>query len=175
MEHVRDSIVKGLLAVLTLTLSNEHLLRADETNKMLLIGVLTVLTLAFSPEQLINTVKEVTNGSSTINGDLLNDSILAENFMKTIQSIPNRKETQSTISPLTPREREVLSLMADGLMNKEIAKKIGLREGTVKCHVNSIFHKLNVNVRTEAVVFAIKSGFINVNNTMNIQNSANEI
>ena len=61
------------------------------------------------------------------------------------------------LSRLTPRQREVLSLMAEGKSNKEIAKELGLAAGTVKIHVSSIFKALNVNNRTLAVIAARES------------------
>ena len=164
MESFNKQLFKGLLAALTFSLANDHMLGADQ-NRMLLIGVLTVLTLVFTPEQLINTVKEVSTANSPIINNIFDDPSFAKNLLETIHAKPNKKETQLTASPLTHREQQVLTLMANGLMNKEIAEKIGLREGTVKCHVNSILHKLNANVRTEAVVLAIKNGLIDIQTT----------
>jgi DNA-binding NarL/FixJ family response regulator len=61
---------------------------------------------------------------------------------------------------LTPREIEVLSMMAEGLGNKEIAWRLGLSEHTVKFHVSAIFAKLNAASRTEAVTLGIRQGLI---------------
>ncbi len=61
---------------------------------------------------------------------------------------------------LTPREREVLQLLAQGHSNKEIARQLGISEHTVKFHVNSILGKLNVQSRTEAVVRATRLGLV---------------
>lgn len=63
---------------------------------------------------------------------------------------------------LTPREQDVLELMAKGLSNKEIAAVIGREESTVKVHVKSILEKLDVGDRTGAVVTAIERGFLHV-------------
>ncbi len=62
--------------------------------------------------------------------------------------------------PLTPRETEVLSLVADGLSNGEVAGRIGRTEGTVKVHLKNILQKLGANDRTEAVTTALRRGFI---------------
>ena len=160
MENFNQPLFKGLLAALTISLTNDHMLGADQ-NRLLLIGVLSVLTLVFTPEQLINTVKEIANGHSEINSKIIDDPVFT-NLMESIQTKPAEVKHQNTASPLTPREQEILNLMASGLMNKEIAEKVWLREGTIKCHVNSILHKLHANVRTEAVVVAIKNGLIEV-------------
>ena len=62
--------------------------------------------------------------------------------------------------PLTPRETEVLALLAKGLSNAEIAARIGRTEGTVKVHIKNILQKLDASDRTEAVTTAVRRGFI---------------
>jgi DNA-binding NarL/FixJ family response regulator len=66
------------------------------------------------------------------------------------------------IAPLTPREREVLPLLAAGMTNKEIASRLGVTDHTVKFHVNGILGKLGAVTRTEAVVEAARRGLIAV-------------
>lgn len=61
---------------------------------------------------------------------------------------------------LTPRELEVLRLVADGLSNAQVAERIGRTEGTVKVHLKNILQKLDVHDRTEAVTTALRRGFI---------------
>lgn len=61
---------------------------------------------------------------------------------------------------LTPRELEVLRLLAEGLANKQIAKRLGVSEHTVKFHLNAIMGKLGAGSRTEAVVRATRAGLI---------------
>ena len=61
---------------------------------------------------------------------------------------------------LTPRQREVLALMAEGQPNKEIARNLGMLVGTAKVHVRSIFRNLEVNNRTTAVFVGIRLGYI---------------
>ena len=63
---------------------------------------------------------------------------------------------------LTPRELEVLELMAQGLSNKEIAVKIGRTDETVKIHLKSVFAKLKVTTRTEAVRVALSRGLVHL-------------
>jgi DNA-binding NarL/FixJ family response regulator len=62
--------------------------------------------------------------------------------------------------PLTSRETEVLSLVANGLSNAEVAERIGRTEGTVKVHLKNILQKLGASDRTEAVTTALRRGFI---------------
>lgn len=63
-------------------------------------------------------------------------------------------------SPLTERESEVLGLLARGLANKQIAVALGISEHTIKFHVSSIYQKLNVTNRTEAVREGLRGGWI---------------
>lgn len=65
------------------------------------------------------------------------------------------------IVPMTAREKEVLNLVAQGANNQEIAEKLFVREVTVKTHLNSIFKKLNVSNRTQAVLLAMQMNLIN--------------
>lgn len=66
------------------------------------------------------------------------------------------------IAQLSPREMDVLKLLAKGLSNKEIASQLGLVVGTVKIHVANIFSKLGVSDRTQALVTAVKRGIIEI-------------
>ena len=63
-------------------------------------------------------------------------------------------------NPLTPREREILRLIATGLSNREIAEHLGTSEGTVKNQTSSILMKLEVRDRTRAVLIALRDGWI---------------
>ena len=72
------------------------------------------------------------------------------------------KEAQRAISNLTPREREVLQALADGLTDKEIAERLYVGSGTVRNHVVSILRKLDVNSRLQALVFAVRYGTVEI-------------
>ncbi len=62
--------------------------------------------------------------------------------------------------PLSARELEVLRYLAEGLSNKEIARKMAISENTIKFHVNAILGKLGAQSRTEAVVRATRAGLV---------------
>jgi len=171
MGIINDQLLKGLLSVLSLASQGEHLLGVDQTDKMLLIGVLIVLSLTFPPDLLLSIVKQVTQRKPSVDKLFLEGSALSKDALKAIETIYHENHAPSTPSPLTPREKEVLGLMASGFTNKEIASQIGLREGTVKCHVTSIFRKLGANARTEAVVLAIKNDLVDVKNGPSVRYS----
>jgi two-component system, NarL family, response regulator len=65
-------------------------------------------------------------------------------------------------SNLTPREREVIQLVAKGLTNKEIGRALGISDNTARNHVNSIIEKLEVSDRTEAATIAIRQGLVSM-------------
>ena len=73
---------------------------------------------------------------------------------------PALRPAEAPDAPLTPREIEVLRLLAEGLANKNIAWKLKISEHTVKFHIASIFTKLNVSSRAEAVAIGIRQGVI---------------
>ena len=65
---------------------------------------------------------------------------------------------ENPFSKLTPRENEILALLAEGQSNKVIARNLGISDGTVKLHVKSILRKLGVHSRVEAAVMAVEQG-----------------
>jgi two-component system, NarL family, nitrate/nitrite response regulator NarL len=80
------------------------------------------------------------------------DGVLARQFVRPPAAAPQE--------PLTPREREVLALLAEGLANKTIAARLGISEHTAKFHVNAILGKLGVESRAEAIVHAARAGLV---------------
>lgn len=75
---------------------------------------------------------------------------------------PAAGRSGSLIEPLTPREKEVLMILAEGGSNKEVASRLSISEHTAKFHVSSIISKLGATSRTEAVTMAIRQGLIMV-------------
>ena len=77
------------------------------------------------------------------------------------QRVPARKPPSGELhDPLTPREVDVLRMLSDGLSNKEVARRLHISEHTVKYHLSSVFGKLGVSSRTEAVMVGIQRGII---------------
>jgi DNA-binding NarL/FixJ family response regulator len=101
-----------------------------------------------SGEQIVQAIKSVAAGSMVFDGAL----------MRQMRSGSN--DEAAAAETLTPREREVLSLLADGLGNKEIATRLGISEHTIKFHIRSILAKLGASSRTEAVSRGLRGGLI---------------
>lgn len=113
-------------------------------------------------DQLVETIRRVARGEHPINEVLINRPNVANQVLQQFQELTWRNEAQPFISPLTPREMEILDYIAQGFLNKQIAVKLGISEQTIKNHVTSILRKLNANARTEAVVVAIRQGLITI-------------
>ena len=140
---------------------------ASDPNDTQLFQVLKAQAAAYlskeiTSDQLVDTVRQVARGEHPINESLTTRPKVAEQVLHQFQELSWRSEAEAFISPLTPREMEILNYIAQGYFNKEIAIKLGISEQTIKNHVTSILRKLNANARTEAVVVAIKKGLISL-------------
>jgi DNA-binding NarL/FixJ family response regulator len=107
-----------------------------------------------SLEQLTDAVRDVAAGKSLIL------PAVTERVLRGLEKDPPRFDSASMPDPLTPREREVLRLIAGGYSNREIAEASGTAEGTVKNQASSILSKLGVRDRTRAVLKALELGII---------------
>ena len=120
------------------------------------------LSKEITADELIDVIGRVARGEHPINESLTSRPKLAEQVLHQFQELSWRSEAEGFIAPLTPRETEILRYIAQGYLNKQIAVELGISEQTIKNHVTSILRKLNANVRTEAVVVAIKQGLISL-------------
>lgn len=100
---------------------------------------------------LVDAIRSVYNGQSYIQPVMTTELVKEFNRMTTQEKDKNGEKS------LTPRELEVLRLIAEGMLNKEIAQKLYISEKTVKNHVSNIFRKLNVSDRTQAAIYAFKN------------------
>ena len=104
------------------------------------------------PEELIAAIHTVADGDS-----LLSPSV-TRRVIDRMASHPSAVVPSRRLDELTPREREVLELVARGLSNREIASEFVIEESTVKTHVKRILMKLGLRDRVQAVIFAYESG-----------------
>jgi DNA-binding NarL/FixJ family response regulator len=106
------------------------------------------------PEDILGAIHSVASGKAVI------DPAVVQAVIDELGRRPPRAELAASIAELTPREREVLSLLARGLSNAEIAAELVVGEGTVKTHVARVLSKLDVRDRVQAVVFAYEAGVV---------------
>ena len=116
-------------------------------------GVRAVLPRHASGEEIIAAIEAAAAGLIVIHPDTVG-------AFQPGPSASTRAGVVSARQPLTPREIEVLGLIAEGLGNKIIAARLGMSEHTVKFHIASIFVKLNAGSRTEAVTIGVRQGLI---------------
>lgn len=107
-----------------------------------------------SLDSLVNTIQKVHQGESLV------QPAITERIMKGLSSLATTQELDTPVEDLSPKELEVLRLMAGGYSNKEISGAIHKSEGTVKNQVSSILVKLGVRDRTQAVLRAINLGLL---------------
>jgi DNA-binding NarL/FixJ family response regulator len=119
--------------------------------------------------ELVNAIREVSQGNYVIDDTVLAKPEVAKWLLKQFQEVaPIQAEdalADELFLPLSPREMEILQLIARGLSNKEIAKELKISRQTVKNHMTSILRKLAVNDRTQAAVYALRRGWIRLQDT----------
>ncbi|NMA82654.1 MAG: response regulator transcription factor [Epulopiscium sp.] len=139
--------------IIILTLHNE----LEYLKKTLNIGVHGYVLKDAGSDILIEAIRAVYEGEKYV------QSYMAEQLNQKVKEKDSEKLTSSPIGEkegLTKREIQVLKLIAEGLLNKEIGYELCISEKTVKNHISNIFKKLDVNDRTQAAVYAIKHHII---------------
>lgn len=112
-------------------------------------------------ERLSETIRRAYCGEYPINDSLIASPRVAEHVLRRFQAVAITGRTlEGVVAPLTPRETQILTYIASGNTNKQIAHVLGISEQTIKNHVSSILRKLNANDRAHAVALAIRQGFI---------------
>ena len=117
-----------------------------------------------TPRRLVEAIRQVSKGNYVIDDEVLDKPEVA-NWLLTqfdkvayVDGLPNEM-----FAPLSPREMEILQHIAKGQSNKEVAYELGISRQTVKNHMTSILRKLAVNDRTQAALYAVKRGWIRLN------------
>jgi DNA-binding NarL/FixJ family response regulator len=133
------------LPIVIITMHGDEALRRDAVNA----GAAGFLTKDVSMQEVVATITQAASGEVALSTELA-ATILAE----------LERGVDRTASPLTPREEEVLQLIADGCSTSEVASGLFISGKTVKNHLASIYEKLEARDRTQAVLSAVRSGII---------------
>ncbi len=130
---------------------------ADLIFRAMKIGAKGYVLKTMASAQLIFAIDEVLNGKVYLPSAL--SSRFFEYFQRSFKAETKPSNEENLLNYLTTREEEVLDLLTQGNNYKGIAGKLFISETTVKTHVNNIFQKLQVNDRTQAVLYALNNGF----------------
>ncbi len=147
LEKLNEGNVDVNVLILTIHNEIEYLYRAVE------IGVNGYVLKDSESDVLIKAIRSIYNGESYIQPNMA--SLL-------FKKINGELDSQDKHNKLTKREIEVLKLITQGLLNKEIADQLCISEKTVKNHVSNIFKKIEVSDRTQAAVYAIRNNIVDI-------------
>jgi len=114
-----------------------------------------------APDDLVAIIRRVASGEYLINDKVFAKPAVASRVLKEFRELAiYGQEAAPIFAPLSPREVEILDNIAQGMTNKQVAYALSISEQTVKNHMSSILRKLSVNDRTQAVVYAMRQGWI---------------
>jgi NarL family two-component system response regulator LiaR len=153
--EVKQVSPRSQVIVLTSYHEDKHIFPAIQA------GALSYLLKSVKPEELAAAVRAAAEGRSVLQSPVATRVLqqVRENLAARPASVP-RQPAQPLAEPLSQREIEVLSLIASGLTNREIARRLFIAVGTVKRHVNNIYGKLEVHHRAEAIARARELGLL---------------
>ena len=148
--------------VLTMHEDDEQLFHAIR------VGAAAYITKDVDAIQVIKLIRRVARGEYLINENVLSRPFVAARVLDQFRELSQMDQaTDGVFSPLTPREVEILDCVAQGNSNKEIARILSISDQTVKNHITSILRKLAVNDRTQAVIYALRHGWIKLDEEEN--------
>jgi two-component system nitrate/nitrite response regulator NarL len=127
-------------------------LRDPEAAEVVQLGARGLVLKESSPDVLIECVRKVHHGEQWFD-----TAIMTRMFDRSAPSSPTRDGTGAA---LTPREREIVGMVAQGLRNREIGQRLFISEGTVKIHLHNTYEKLGVDGRLELLLYAQERGWI---------------
>jgi DNA-binding NarL/FixJ family response regulator len=137
MRRLREQVPAARAIVLSSFVDDDKLFPAVRA------GAAGYLLKDVQPQELVEAIRTVHRGGALLH-----------------PQVASRLLEEMATDPLTPREREVLSLIGRGMANKVIARELSLSEKTVKAHVSSILAKLGVTDRTQAALYAVRAGLV---------------
>jgi NarL family two-component system response regulator LiaR len=128
---------------------------AEHITAVLGAGADAYLTKDVARGEIVHALREVAAGRMFISQSALR-------HLASSSGVNREAESQKSTHGLTPREQEILLLLAHGFSNREIAVRLSLSTATVKGHVEAVYSKLRVDSRTEAVTTALRMGIVNL-------------
>ncbi|MDZ4141981.1 MAG: response regulator transcription factor [Methylotenera sp.] len=137
--------------IIMLTVSED----ADDLLEALRAGARGYLLKNIDTDFLLDSLRRAAAGESVISSQMAGK--LADAMRNPQNSLA---KAESSLGKLTPREREIIVMLASGASNKEVARTLDLAESTVKIHVQGILRKLNLSSRVQAAVYAVEHGLI---------------
>jgi DNA-binding NarL/FixJ family response regulator len=126
-------------------------LDADEVLDAMHSGVSGLVLKEAAAVNLVDTVRRVHRGERVLEPTLVS---------RALDRLAQREEAKKIVEVLSPRETEIVKMVAAGLRNKEIAYKLSIGEGTVKTHLHTIYEKLGVHGRVELTMYALERGIL---------------
>lgn len=144
IKQIKDDQLPSRIIVLTIHEDREYLF------KTLQMGAEGYVLKDAEPKVLLEAIRNVHSGRSYIQPNMTME------LVKEFNRVTLHEKGKHNENNLTARETEVLGLIAEGMINKEIARTLYISEKTVKNHISNIFKKLNVSDRTQAAIYAIK-------------------
>ncbi|TET34775.1 MAG: response regulator transcription factor [Anaerolineales bacterium] len=117
--------------------------------------------------KLVDIVRQVARGFYIVGDQVFDAEGLEEWLSRGVEAVrrPHLDGDIEAFTPLSPREMEILQYVTRGMSNKEIAAKLGISHQTVKNHMTAILHKLDVEDRTQAAVYALRHGWVRLQDT----------
>ena len=139
--------LRGIHATVPVVIISAH--DDPETiRRALELGASGFISKSASMDEIRNAVETVLSGESTAPGDIY----------RGVERVPDMADLIKRLQSLTPQQTRVLGMLAEGLLNKQIAYELGVSEATIKAHVSAILQKLGVDSRTQAVILLSKIG-----------------
>jgi DNA-binding NarL/FixJ family response regulator len=119
------------------------------------------------PGKLVDVIRQVSRGFFVVGDQVYDDAGLEQWISRGVETVrrPHLEGDVEAFTPLSPREMEILQYVTRGLSNKEIAVQLGISHQTVKNHMTAILHKLDVEDRTQAAVYALRHGWVRLQDT----------
>lgn len=149
--------------VLMLTVSED----AQDLSAALLAGADGYLLKTVESDRLCEAIVGSLDGNSVVSPEMMTKLLsvfrslpVADSASAALETPPVQRVERGALQSLSPREREILALIARGDSNKLIARSLDIAETTVKIHVQHILRKLNVSTRVHAAVFAVAAGLV---------------